>query len=206
MNQSSHNKPVIAAFDFDGTITTRDSLLPFLFYASGYTETLKKLSLLSPTFLKYILGLKSRQNTKETVLKEFFWGMPIDWMTALGEVFSSSQDLDQLIRPEAKERIHWHQNQGHQCILISASIDVYLNPWAKTFGFRHVISSQLKITKDGKVTGELQGLNCWGPEKMRRLIELIGPRENYILYAYGDSRGDRELLASADYAFFKRLK
>lgn len=205
MSNSATNKPVIAAFDFDGTITTRDSLLPFLFYATGNMTTFKKLTLLSPEFFKYITGFNSRQKTKESVLKEFFGGMPLDWIQALGELFSLSSNLDHLIRQEAKDRINWHLRQGHRCILISASIDVYLNPWSKIFGFQDVISSRLKITKEGMVTGDLDGLNCWGPEKMRRLNELLGSRENYILYAYGDSRGDKELLDAADYAFYRKI-
>lgn len=205
MSGITSNKSIIAAFDFDGTITTRDTLLPFLLYAAGKKATLKKLALLSPVFLKYLTGLASRQQTKESVLREFFAGMPIGWMVALGDLFSFSSNLDCLIRPEAKHRIQWHLRQGHRCILISASIDVYLNPWSKHFGFQNAISSRLKITQEGIITGELDGLNCWGPEKLRRLNELVGPRENYILYAYGNSRGDRELLADADYAFYQKI-
>lgn len=203
MSNSAFSQPVIAAFDFDGTITTKDSLLPFLFYASGAKTTLRKLAWLSPTFLKYVACFISRQQTKERILKDFFGGTPINWLLSLGELFAMSSALDHLIRPEAKKRIQWHQQQGHRCILVSAAIDVYLNPWGRHFKFQDVISSRLKITKEGMVTGELSGLNCWGPEKLRRLNELLGPRENYILYAYGDSRGDQELLAAADYPFYK---
>lgn len=205
MSGLTFNKSIIAAFDFDGTITTRDTLLPFLFYAAGTKATLKKLALLSPVFLKYLTGLSSRQQTKESVLREFFAGMPSSWIMALGELFSSSPNLNHLIRPEAKQRIQWHLRQGHRCILISASIDVYLNPWSRHFGFHDAISSRLKMTQDGIITGDLDGLNCWGPEKLHRLNELVGPRENYILYAYGNSRGDRELLAEADYAFYRNI-
>ncbi|MBA3816722.1 MAG: HAD family hydrolase [Parachlamydiaceae bacterium] len=205
MFNSAPNKPVIAAFDFDGTITTRDSLLPFLFFSNGRITTLKKLAVLSPVFLKYFTGFNSRQQTKETVLGAFFKTMPLSWLMTLGELFAQSPHLDHLIRPEAKERIKWHLQQGHRCILISASINIYLNPWAKSFGFQDVISSRLKITKEGIVMGDLEGLNCWGPEKVRRLNELLGPRENYTLYAYGDSRGDQELLAAADFPFYRQI-
>ena len=88
-----------------------------------------------------------------------------------------------------------------ECVLISASIDAYLDPWSKLAGFDHVICSRLETTPAGNVTGRLVGLNCWGPEKVRRLEELFGPLKKYTLYAYGDSRGDKELLAGADYPF-----
>lgn len=194
---------IIAAFDFDGTITTRDSLLPFLIYSTGLKTTYLYLASLIPTFIGFLLHIVSRQQVKERVLTKFFSGLPISWIHGLGDTFSHSKALEQLIKPNALQRIQWHLQQGHECILISANLNVYLDPWAKRMGFSHVISSNLESTPAGLFTGNLQGLNCWGPEKVRRLQDLLGPRNQYILYAYGDSRGDKELLAFADHPFYK---
>lgn len=192
----------IAAFDFDGTITTGDSLLVFLKYAAGSWNTFKSLFLLAPFLIGFLFKCVSRQKVKEKILSRFFAGMPINWMKELGDSFAYSKELEKMIRPSARQRLAWHQKQGHRCVLISATLDIYLIPWAKQEGFHDVLSSKLEANSSGVVTGRLEGLNCWGAEKTRRLQETFGPQKgNYILYAYGDSRGDWELLAAANYPF-----
>ncbi len=202
---SPSNKPIVAAFDFDGTITTRDALLPFLIEVAGFWASLRKFTKLSPKFAGYLLHQITRQEVKEEILTRFFAGMPIEQLRELGEAFARSNTLKQLVRPEAKRRIDWHRRQNHRCILISASIDVFLQPWSKRAGFEDLICSQLEVDPGGNVTGRLNGLNCWGPEKQRCLEALLGPRNTYTLYAYGDSRGDKELLAYADFPFYRKM-
>jgi phosphatidylglycerophosphatase C len=175
-------KPIIAAFDFDGTITTRDVLPSFLIHAQI-----------------------SRQQMKEIILSRFFKGMAETKIHTLAKAFSNSPSFKRLLRPEALRRIYWHQLQGHRLILISAAIDAALIPWAQLVRFDQIIASKLEISPQGRITGHLIGLNCWGPEKVRRLEELVGPRETFVLYAYGNSRGDKELLNSADFAFLREM-
>jgi phosphatidylglycerophosphatase C len=89
--------------------------------------------------------------------------------------------------------------------VISASLDIYLEPGAQAVGVDQVLCSSLRSDRAGRVSGRLAGANCFGPEKLRRLQDSLGDRSGYILYAYGDSRGDRELLASADHAFYRTM-
>jgi HAD superfamily hydrolase (TIGR01490 family) len=103
------------------------------------------------------------------------------------------------------QRFAWHKQQGHRCVIVSASLELYLRPWATAAGFNDVLGSRLEALDDGRTSGKLLGENCFGPEKMRRLETLLGPREGYTLYAYGDSRGDKELLSAADFAFYKKF-
>lgn len=198
-------KTVVAAFDFDGTITKRDTLISFLTFTAGKWQTAKKLTFLSPQLISYLLKLCSRQEIKEAVLDRFFKGMPYHQLEEMGEAFAKSSTLSRLIHPAALKRLEWHRRQNHRCILISASIDTYLKPWSIQKGFNELICSKLEVDQKGIVTGHLDGLNCWGAEKERRLLEVVGPRENYILYAYGDSRGDQELLSLADYPFYRKM-
>ena len=146
----------------------------------------------------FILSLKSRQATKERLLTRFLKGLSKERLDEMGRSFAQEQ-LHTLLKSHSLERLRWHREQGHRCILISASIAIYLKPWAASNGFQDVICSQLAFDAQGHATGQLQGLNCWGEEKAHRLLELLGPRAGFTLYAYGDSRGDRELLAMADY-------
>jgi HAD superfamily hydrolase (TIGR01490 family) len=193
---------VIAAFDFDHTMTKCDSLLPFLIEFAGIFQTILKLALLTPSFIKFFLGNLSRQEVKEKILTSFFKGLPVSILQQKGHAYAHKR-LDDFVKSQALERLAWHQQQGHKCLLVSASLDFYLNPWAKSKGFDAVICSSLEVTSEQFVTGKLQGLNCWGPEKKRRLIEQFGPKESYQLYMYGDSRGDQELLDLADYPFYR---
>lgn len=198
------NSPVIAVFDFDKTLTTRDSLLPLLIYKEGWIASLYKLVCLVPGFIAFLLHFLSRQQIKEKILKSFFGGM--SWEELKGVALSyATHQLDRYVRPEALKRVKWHQQQGHRCILISASLEVYLKPWARRHGFHEVLASQLDLKENQVVTGKLVGKNCWGAEKKRRLLELLGPKEKYQLYVYGDSQGDYELLEIADYPFYRKF-
>lgn len=203
MINSSDKRPIVAAFDFDGTITTRDSLLPFLLYASGKWKTFSKLLFLSPALLGYSLNLLSRQEAKERTLKNFFSGKPLKELQATAKAFAHSETLKRLIKKSALERLQWHKNQHHRCILVSASIDLYLEPWTQLMGFDDLLCSNVEIINDQTISGRLSGLNCRGEEKIRRLETLLGPKDSYILYAYGDSSGDKELLQLADYPFYR---
>lgn len=198
------SKQTIAAFDFDGTLTYCDSLLPFLCFSAGSLTTIGRLAIQSPQLISYVFGKASRQETKEGVLKRFLPLMSFEEATAKGEQFASNC-LNRLVRAEGIKCLQWHLDRGHRCILVSANIDLFLIPWAKQMGFHDIITSRCEIGDNGLFTGRLVGLNCWGPEKVRRLQELIGSREQYLLYAYGDSRGDRELLAFADYSFYRKF-
>lgn len=198
-----HEKPVVAAFDFDGTITKWDTFKFFLFYSSSFSRFLINSLVLFPKTLSYFFKRVDRQTLKEAYITRFFGGMAIEDFRLLGQDFAAKK-LPKLVKPEAVERIRWHQKQGHRCVLVSASIDIYLVPWTHSMDFEQAITSLVEVN-NGRITGRLQGKNCRGPEKVRRLIEAVGPRDSYSLYAYGDSDGDKELLESADFPFYRRM-
>jgi phosphatidylglycerophosphatase C len=196
------DKPVVAVFDFDGTLTRHDTLLPFLLYLFGGAAVLRHALVLSPTLAGYGLGLIRNDVAKERVLIRCLSGMEMDVLRREGERFAALV-LPGLLRNEALQRVKWHRRQGHRCVVISASLDLYVRPWAQKMGFDDVISTHLQVREDGCTTGRLAEGNCYGAEKVRRLEALLGTKENYVLHAYGDSRGDRELLAAADHAHYK---
>lgn len=193
---------IVAAFDFDNTLTVRDSLVPFLFEQAGFLKASCLFARLTPAFLKFQVGYLSRQETKERILRQFFKGVPFQSLQASARHYALNQ-LDRYLNPFAIDRLKWHQQQGHRCILVSASIDLYLSPWAERHGFEKALTSTLALDKQKCVTGLLEGNNCWGAEKVKRIEDYLGPRELYQLYAYGDSQGDYEMLAFADYPFYQ---
>ncbi len=204
MTVTHTSKPIVAAFDFDGTMTRGDTLFPFLIFAAGSDRFLRLFLLLLPTLLGYKLGIIKNDIAKEKVFTRFFAGTRIDAIEKIAHQFSIEK-LPGLVRPNALSRFQWHKQQGHRCVLVSASLDIYLQPWAQHVGFDDVISSSLETTETGMVSGKLSGANCFGPEKSSRLEALLGDRSGYELYAYGDSNGDKELLSMADYAYYREM-
>ena len=202
MTQQQTQKPVVAAFDFDGTLTRHDTLFPFLLQVAGPVKLLIKIIYLIPILTAYALGLMRNDIAKIKVLRRFLADMEMTTLQQHALQFAE-QKLPTLLRPEAMQRLAWHKQQGHRCVVVSASLELYLRPWASTAGFDDVLGSRLEELDNGRTSGKLLGENCFGPEKMRRLASLLGPREGYTLYAYGDSRGDKELLSAADYPFYK---
>jgi HAD superfamily hydrolase (TIGR01490 family) len=193
---------VVAAFDFDGTLTRHDTLFPFLLHTAGYYNFFIKIIYLSIYLAAYAAGLIRNDIAKIKVLRTFLNNMDMSILQKHAQSFAENK-LPHLLRNEAMQRFEWHKQQGHRCVIVSASLELYLRPWAKQAGFNDVLGSHLEVLDDDRTSGNLNGENCFGPEKIKRLNALLGPREGYTLYAYGDSRGDKELLSAADYPFYK---
>ena len=204
MSAQHTEKPVIAAFDFDGTLTRRDTLFPFLLHVAGPVKFSYKILLLLVTLAGYALGLIRNDKAKIKVLRCFLANMEMATLQQYALQFAEIK-LPSLLRNEAMQRLAWHRQQGHRCVVVSASLEIYLRPWASKAGFDDILGSRLETLADGRTTGNLLGENCFGAEKIRRLETLLGTLDNFTLYAYGDSRGDKELLSAADYPFYKKF-
>ncbi|WP_088242465.1 HAD-IB family hydrolase [Calothrix rhizosoleniae] len=197
------NLPV-AVFDFDHTLTHNDSFFPFLRMIVSPLQFWWGLLSLSPILGGYALGLLPNWQAKEAVLTFYLGGLTNYQLQQLGQRFAV-QKISKLLRPEAVERLRWHQKLGHKTILVSASLEAYLVPWAKIMGFDKVIGTKLEIQSD-LLTGRILGKNCYGQEKVEQLRTFLGDLSNYCIYAYGDSRGDKELLAAADYPYYRKFQ
>ena len=198
------SKPVVAAFDFDGTLTRRDSFLPFLLHVAGTPLFMMKMLALTPVFAGLTLGLLDRDSAKAAVIASFLTDRSLRAIRSQAESFVQLV-LPRLVNRKAIERFRWHRLRGDRCVLVSASPEVYLRPWAMSVGFDDVIGTVLEVGSEGLLTGRLQGKNCRGEEKVRRLELLIGPLEQYIIYAYGDSSSDKPLLSVSQHAYYRRI-
>lgn len=197
------DRPVVALFDFDGTITTRDSLLPFLWYLYGFWGVLRIVLLAFPKIVGFLCYQSSRQDAKEALLAAAFGGLTPEELSPKAQRYVEDR-LFELVQPEAIERLQWHQQQGHRCIVVSASPSLYLKYWVTGHDPLELLCSNLAVNNEGRFTGKLVGKNCWGPEKVKRIEKLLGSLDGYAVYAYGDSRGDKEMLDIADYPYFRR--
>jgi phosphatidylglycerophosphatase C len=189
----------VAAFDFDGTMIRGDSFMPFLVRAVGpgkFGQIVIRSS--ASTAQAYRLG--RRDASKAVLVRRLLRGYPADRLDDLGRRYAVL--LAQRIRPQMAERVAWHQQRGHRLVIVSASLDVYLAPTGKALGFDQVLATELEVGSDGRLTGRLLGPNVRGVEKSARLREWLAQElagVPYQLWAYGDSAGDRELLAMADH-------
>ena len=182
------------AFDFDGTLTTRDTLIAFIRYACGTPRFLLGFLLHAPLLVLMKLRLYSNGKAKQRLFSWFFRGMPIETFDALCQSFALSHR--HLLRPETVRLLQQALSEGSEVLIVSASIDNWVQPFFPTVT---VLGTQIEVI-DGRLTGRFLTPNCYGQEKVRRILALHPVRSSYRLTAYGDSRGDRELLAFADEA------
>jgi phosphatidylglycerophosphatase C len=189
----------VAAFDFDGTITKRDTMGPFLAQVCGKPRLYAELARRSPALAATLAGWRDRDVEKERLVGRLLAGRTHADVREQGRRFAALLEREQPYRSETLDRLAWHQGEGHEIVIVSAGLDVYLEPLAPTLGVQHLLCTRLEADETGVLTGRLLGANVRGPEKARRLQEWLGdgPVE---LWAYGDSAGDRELLALADHA------
>lgn len=190
----------ITFFDFDGTITTKDSLADFIKFAVGKFNYYKGLLILSPILIPYILKLVPNDVAKEKLISHFFKGWDINRFQQISNNYALEK-IDKIIRPNAMEKIKWHQQQGHEIVIVSASMENWLIAWCEK-NYINLISTKLEV-KDNKLTGRFSTLNCHGIEKVSRIKELYNLEDYEVIYAYGDSKGDKEMLNIADEKYYK---
>lgn len=181
---------LVAAFDFDGTITHRDTLVPFLRHLRGGPRFTAAFAAAGPA-----LAAGGREAYKAAVLRRLLRGVPADELTRRAR--SYGERLPDQFRPEMVERIRWHQGEGHEVVIVSASLRAYLDPVVDHLGLDGVCAVELEVGDDGRLTGRMVGPNCRGAEKVTRLTGWLGGDAPERLWAYGNSSGDRELLAAA---------
>lgn len=190
----------VVAFDFDGTLTTRDTLLAFIRYAKGTRTFLWGFLRHAHLLVLMKLGLYPNWKAKQRVFSYFFGGMSLDVFDALCEQFAA--DNHHLLRPEGIKAVQQAQADGADVLIVSASIDNWVQPF---FPSVKVVGTQIEVA-NGRLTGRFLTPNCYGEEKVRRILALYPDRHEYHLTAYGDSRGDKQLLAFADEAHYKPFR
>ncbi len=190
--------PTLVLFDFDGTLTCKDSFPDFLKFAMGRTAFYLGLLRLSPLLVTYKLRIISNHSAKEKVISYFLGGWDIDEFQTIADRYSASR-IARIVRPNALKTLRRHQERGHNVVVVSASIESWLRNWCQTNDL-DLIATQLEV-RNGRLTGRFATKNCYGAEKVSRILERFDLNEFGDIYAYGDSRGDREMLAVANRPF-----
>lgn len=201
MTSRSDARPEVAAFDVDGTLTVRDCVRPFLLRVGGWHGVTTAL-VRKPASSVGAAVRRDRDRFKELIVGGVLRGRKVDQVEALGEKFAGEVAADWL-RADTVARLRWHQRMGHRIVLVSASLSPYLKPLGRRLGVDDVLCAE--PLRHGEHFGDgLDGANCRAEEKVRRLdawLESSG-LHGATVWAYGDSAGDRELLARADHPLF----
>ena len=198
-NIKSH-KSQLVLFDFDGTITTKDTLIEFVRFYRGNRKYLESMVLLSPILTLYACKMIPNWKAKQFFLSRHFRGEKIDDFNSRCHEFSAKV-LPSLIRPKALEAIKTYRDKGVTMAVVSASAENWVKPFCDEHGLL-CLATRLQV-KNGVITGNLEGRNCYGDEKVCRIKDQFDLSLFDEIVAYGDSSGDREMLQLAHRSFYK---
>ena len=202
----------VYTFDFDGTLTTRDTLLLFIRFVCGQWGFVAVFLRYAPLLVLMKLKLYPNWRVKQKVFARCFGGMTTetfnDYCRSFARKYSSC-----VLRSEGLATVRKALDEGATVMIVSASVDNWVRPFfddilatlssPTTFV---VLGTEVEAA-DGRLTGQFKSRNCYGAEKVRRLsAQLPAPREDCYIVAFGDSRGDKEMLQYADEAHYKPFR
>ena len=191
------------AFDFDGTLTLRDSFTQFLRWRAGAGGWYLGLTRMAPDLLAYA-GDRDRGRLKAASVREFLKGVPRVQLDADAEAFAG-QVWPGFLRYDALACWNDWGRKGAHRVIVTASPETTVAPFARRLQAEALLGTQLVFDGDDRVTGAFAGSNCRGEEKVRRLRAVYGD-DVKLVAAYGDTSGDTEMLAMADEAGFRVFK
>lgn len=193
----------LALFDFDGTISNRDSFLLYLQHAVGLPRFVAGSCSLLPRLILFFMKKYPNARLKQDFVSTFLGGWEIDEARNKARVFARDC-IPSILRPLACERLDWHSGEGDRIVIVSASLGLVLEHWCDTRGY-DLLATELEIL-DGRVSGRLAGENCRGVEKVTRIRAAYERGDYSEIWAYGDSKGDLPMLEMADRSFYKPFR
>ena len=185
----------IVAFDFDGTLTVRDSFRGFLRWRAGAWEYWLGMVRLAPSALAYLVH-RNRGRLKAAMVRIYLSGLPREVLEREAAEYAAVA-APLLLRPDALKAWRRHRSDGCRMVIVTASPDLLVWPFARGLGADLLLGTRLKFDAQDRVAGPLMGRNCRGAEKVARLREVFGD-DVTLLAAYGDTAGDREMLELAE--------
>jgi phosphatidylglycerophosphatase C len=190
----------LVAFDFDGTLTVKDSFTAFLRWRAGPARYWQGVLKLSPSLVAYLLH-RDRGRLKAQAVTEFLKGVPRERLETDAKKFAELFSR-RLLRPDAVSAWKRWRSQRVRLVIVTASPTTVVAPFARGLGADALVGTEIAWDAADRVAGAFSTPNCRGPEKLIRLRDVFGP-DIRIKAAYGDTSGDKELLAAAEIPGFK---
>lgn len=190
----------LALFDFDHTLTDGDSYAKFLRRVATPAQLRQARWRIGPWVLGYRAGLVSAAALRRRVTAMTFAGRDAEEVEALGAAHARDA-LPAMLRPDMMQRLDAHLRDGHDVVLVSASLDSYLRPWCATHGLHGLICNALE--RDGtRLTGRYAPHDI-GAHKAQEIRQRLDLSRYARIHAYGDSREDRPMLALAQTRWYR---
>ena len=191
-------KSIVAYFDFDGTLTYHDTLMPFFRYVVGNFTVLINLPYLLAIALRYLCKNLTNEQAKQLTLTRLLKGKSLKFIEHKAKNFAQTK-LHKYINPVVYAKLEWHREHQSQIILVSANLAIYLRYWCQLHKIDGVIATEIEVV-NGLVTGKLATRNCYAQEKVNRIQKFLSQHNlqfDYI-FAYGNSAGDYQMLNMAN--------
>lgn len=185
----------LAIFDFDGTLTKKDSMIDFIRFLRGDLLFLIGIILFMPIFIVYRVGIISNEKAKEKLFTIFFKNLNVDHFEEKAKYYSTKR-IKKILRKEMVDRLNMHIKLRHKVVIVTASCENWILNWSLQKNIM-LIGTKLEI-KNGRLTGKLASKNCYGKEKINRIMQKLNIYEFNYIYAYGDNKGDLYLKSIAD--------
>lgn len=195
-------KDSISFFDFDGTLTHKDSMLEFIKFYKGKFKTYSGILFLSPFLAAMKVGVINTRQGKEKLLSHFFKGESLETFNAKCEQFALNI-IPSIIRKDGLLELKNRLAQKQVVCIVTASAENWVTPYFKNTGIK-VIGTRLEI-KENRLTGKIFGENCKGAEKVIRILKEYNLQNFEKISAYGDSSGDKEMLSIATEKFYRHF-
>lgn len=157
----------LALFDFDGTVTTADTWTPFMRFAIPPITLLAARVVLTPVVAGYRFGMITARRGRQVAMRVGFRGATATAVRERGARYAATV-LPGVVRQSAVDRIGWHQSEGDDVVIVSASLDVYLGPWCEERGLAYICTTLEE--RQGTLTGRCVDGDCSGQEKARRIL------------------------------------
>jgi len=194
----------IVAFDFDGTLTKKDSFLEFIKFAKGDLFFFLNAPYIGFIWLLFKVRILNRDKAKQYIFSHCFKGVTRSFFNEKSRQFTNR--IETMLRKGVSEVILYNKTKGNLMVIVSASMENWIKPWADSKGIKTIIATIPEVDEEGVLTGKFKSKNCVNQEKVNRFLEVFPNRDTYKLVTYGDSAGDKELLEFSDESYFNYFK
>lgn len=186
-------------FDFDGTLTDKDTMFLFLKFYNPSRYRMMYLKHL-PLFFLLKTHLLQAENVKKSFIASILKGEGEEKINRKSEQFFQKY-YPKIFRENALSFIHNIDKEKTTCYIVTAFLDIWVKPFAKHFNME-LIATKAEFL-EGKYTGNFIGKNCNGKEKVTRIKQAVNNLKFDKIIAFGDSEGDKEMLAFANESFYR---
>ncbi|MBY0379955.1 MAG: HAD-IB family hydrolase [Burkholderiales bacterium] len=193
---------MVAYFDFDGTLTNRDTLIPFVLYVAGIFKFIKRFHLITMVVFLYYAKIFNNERAKECFLTIMLKGLSEDYIEKKAKSFAYDK-LDKCVKSDIFAKLAYHLEHQHKVILVSANLAIYLRYWANKHKLSAVIATEIEFINH-IATGKLSTRNCYGKIKIDRIRNYLNNNQLSFVYSYGygNSHGDFALLSYVDEGYW----